>query len=82
VGHNSFLPCSARRGGVCGLPAAKIHISYNAGGGEALENVVIPYSHHKGSPNVIYTFGLHTPRTNENDDVRLFDESVSGFRVK
>lgn len=65
-----------------GLPAAEIDISYNAEEGEALEKVVIVYREHKSSPNVIYTFGLHTPRRNENDDVRLFHEFVSGFRVK
>jgi hypothetical protein len=35
-----------------------------------------------GVPNVIYTFEEHTPSKYENDDVRLFREFVSGFRVK
>jgi hypothetical protein len=65
-----------------GLPAAEIDVSYNAEEGEALEKVVILYRERKGGPNVIYTFGLHTPRTNETEDVRLFHEFVSGFRVK
>jgi hypothetical protein len=65
-----------------GLPAAEIDISYDAEEGEALEKVVILYRERKRVPNVIYTFGLHTPRKNENDDVRLFHEFVSGFRVK
>jgi hypothetical protein len=65
-----------------GLPAAEIDISYNAEEGEALENFVILYRERKGTANVIYTFGLHTPRKNEVDDVRLFHNFVSGFRVK
>jgi hypothetical protein len=65
-----------------GLPAAEIDISYNSEEGEALEKTVILYRERKGAPNVIYTFGLHTPRKYENDDVRLFHEFVSGFRVK
>jgi hypothetical protein len=65
-----------------GLPAAEIDISYNAEEGEALEKVVILYRERRGTPNVIYTFGLHTPRKNENEDVRLFHGFVSGFRVK
>jgi hypothetical protein len=65
-----------------GLPAAEIDISYSAEEGEALEKIRILYRERKGAPNVIYTFGLHTPRNNENEDVRLFHEFVSGFRVK
>jgi hypothetical protein len=64
------------------LPASEFEISYNAEEGEAIEKFVIMYRERKGSPNVIYTFGLHTPRANENDDVRLFHEFVSGFRAK
>jgi hypothetical protein len=65
-----------------GLPASEIDISYNGEEGEALEKVVILYRERKGAPNVIYTLGLHTPRKNEDDDVRLSHEFVSGFRVK
>jgi len=65
-----------------GLPAAEIDISYNTEEGEALEMLVIVYRERKSASNVIYTFGLHTPRVNEYDDVRLFHEFVSGFRVK
>jgi hypothetical protein len=65
-----------------GLPASEFDISYNAEEGEAMEKFVILYRERKGAANVIYTFGLHTPRTNENDDVRLFHEFVSGFRAK
>jgi hypothetical protein len=65
-----------------GLPAAEIDISDAAEEGEALEKLVILYRERKGSPNVIYTFGLHTPRANENEDVKLFHVFVSGFRVK
>jgi hypothetical protein len=65
-----------------GLPAAEIDISYSAEESEALEKLVVIYRERKGAPNVIYTFGLHTPRGNEDDDVRLFHEFVSGFRVK
>jgi hypothetical protein len=67
---------------VNGLPAAEMDISYSSEDGEALEKVVILYRERKGAPNVIYTFGLHTPRKNEDDDVRLFHVFVSGFRVK
>jgi hypothetical protein len=65
-----------------GLPSTEIDISYSSEEGEALEKLVIIYRERKGAPNVIYTFGLHTPRNNENDDVRLFHKFVSGFRVK
>ena len=74
LGRRSFM--------ASGLPASEIDISYNAEEGEALETVVIVYRERKSAPNVIYTFGLHTPRSNEDDDVRLFHEFVSGFRVK
>lgn len=65
-----------------GLPASEIDISYNGEEGESLEKIVILYRERKRAPNVIYTFGLHTPRKNEDDDVRLFHEFVSGFRVR
>jgi hypothetical protein len=65
-----------------GLPASEIDISYNAEEGEALEKVIILYRERKSGPNVIYTFGLHTPRTNETEDVRLLHDFISGFRVK
>lgn len=65
-----------------GLPACEIDFSYNGEESEALEKVVIIYRERKAGPNVIYTFGLHTPRSHEDDDVRLFHEFVSGFRVK
>lgn len=65
-----------------GLPAAEIDISYNAGEGEAFEKFIILYRERKALANVIYTFGLHTPRENETDDVRLFHKFVSGFRVE
>jgi hypothetical protein len=65
-----------------GLPATELEISDNAEDGEALEKIVIVYREHKGSPSVIYTFGLHTPRSNEDGDVRLFHDFVSGFRVR
>lgn len=74
LGRKSFM--------ASGLPAAEIDISYNAEEGEALEMLVIVYRERKGAANMIYTFGLHTPRGNESEDVRLFHEFVSGFRVK
>jgi hypothetical protein len=67
---------------VNGLPASEFDISYNAEEGEPMEKIVILYRERKGAPNLIYTFGLHTPRSNESEDVRLFHEFVSGFRVK
>ena len=65
-----------------GAPASEIDISYNGEEGESLEEIVIVYRERKRAPNVIYTFGLHTPRKNEDEDVRLFHEFVSGFRVR
>jgi hypothetical protein len=65
-----------------GLPASEIDISYHGEEGESLEKIVIVYRERKGAPNVIYTFGLDTPRKNEDNDVRLFHEFVSGFRVR
>ena len=44
--------------------------------------LVIVYREYKGLLNVIYTFGLHAPPTNENHGVRLFHQFVSGFRAK
>jgi hypothetical protein len=65
-----------------GLPACEIDFSYSGEENEALGKVVIIYRERKAGPNVIYTFGLHTPRMNEDGDVRLFHEFVSGFRVR
>jgi len=65
-----------------GLPASEIDISYHSEEGEALEKLVILYRERKGMPNVIYTFGLRAPRKNEKEDVRLFHDFISGFRVK
>ena len=79
--HNFFLSRTARRvecPGFCKLSG----ISCNAEEGEAREMLVIVYRERKGAANMIYTFGLHTPRGNESEDVRLFHEFVSGFRVK
>jgi hypothetical protein len=82
VGRAGAVVLGRRSYMIGGLPAAEIDISYNAEECEALEKIRILYRERKGAPNVIYTFGLHTPRNNENEDVRLFHEFISGFRVK
>jgi hypothetical protein len=48
----------------------------------ATAGLAMVYREHKCLANVIYTLELHAPRTNENDDIRLFHQFVSGFRVK
>jgi hypothetical protein len=61
--------------------APKRVIGCNEFGALRWQLVIVPREY-KALPNVIYTFGLHAPPTNENHGVRLFHQFVSGFRAK
>lgn len=67
---------------IAGQPACEIDFAYNAEENEAWGKVVVIYRERRHAPSVIYTFGVHSLRSTESEDVHLFHDFVAGFRLK